>query len=279
MNKKILISLRQFWVIFSREILIWWRQRFKVFTTITQPFIWTIFFGLGLGRVINTEEIAQVLNYSGKVSYLFFIYPGMIATTVIFIAFGIGNSFVVEKESGFIKQILLTPTPILIILLGKIIAAGCIGALQGLIVNILGYFYFKDLSFTLITFPILIILGILTSSLSVLLSLFFRYHESYNALLFYIIIPTILLSGAYFPIELTPLWMIKLAQFNPFYYGIEMVKKTFFVSLSLEKDFSNLKEIILTSGPGILENILIVLFFTVVFIALASVIIKKKSFA
>lgn len=278
MKRRLLIYLQQFIVIFIREILIWWRQKFKVFTTVTQPFIWTVFFGLGLGRVIDINEIAQVLNYSGKLSYLLFIYPGMIATTVIFIAFSIGNSFVIEKERGFLKPLLLTPTPTWVITLGKIIAAGTIGALQGLIVNLLGFLYFKDIAVTFITFPILMVLGILTSSISLLLSIFFNFPESYNALLFYLVIPTILLSGAFFPIELTPLWMIKLAQFNPFYYGVEMVKKSFLASLSLERDFSNFKEIILIKGPSILENLLIVIFFIIVFNVIVNVIIRKKSF-
>jgi len=275
--KEIKSIILKVFIILVREILKWWRNKFKVFTTVTQPFIWTIFFGIGLGKIINVNEISSILNYSGPINYLIFIFPGMIGTTVIFVSFGFGHSFVEEKERGFLKPLILSPTPTWVIILGKIIASGIVGGLQGFLVNILSFFYFKDIGVTFLTLPVLIILGILSGAIGIFFAIFFKNINSYDSLLFFLVIPAILLSGAYFPIELTPLWMIKISQFNPFYYGIEMVKKTFFTSISIEKDFSNLKEILITKGFGILESVFLNLFFIILFIVLISVIIKNKS--
>jgi ABC-2 type transport system permease protein len=275
--EKIKKNFIKIFIILYIEILRWWRNKFKVFTTVTQPFIWTIFFGIGLGKIIDVKEIASILNYSGPINYLLFIFPGMIGTTVIFVSFSFGHSFVEEKEKGFLKPIILSPTPTWIIILGKILASGIVGALQGLLVNILSFIYFKDVAVTILTFPVLIILGILSGAIGIFFAIFFKNIGSYDSLLFFLVIPAILLSGAYFPIELTPIWMIKISQFNPFYYGIEMVKKVFFASLSLEKDLSNLKEILATKGFGVLETIFFNLFFIILFITLISVIIKHKS--
>ncbi len=275
--EKFKITILQIIIISYREFLKWWRNKFKVITTVIQPFIWTIFFGLGLGKIVNINEIARAINYQGEISYLLFIFPGMISTTVIFISFNFGHSFVEEKERGFLRPLILSPTPDWVIVLGKILSAGFIGALQGLIVNLLGFIYFKEISITFLTFPALLVLGILTATLGIFLGLFFKKAGSYDILLFYVIIPAILLSGAYFPVELTPLWMIRLAQFNPFYYGVETVKKVFVFSLSLEKDFSNLKELIITKGIGIFEGALYTFMFIAFFFVLINVIIKNKS--
>src|SRR5262249_34480897 len=74
---------------------------------------------------------------TGRLDYLSFMAPGILAQSVLFIAIFYGINVIWERDLGILQKLLVSPAPRTALVLGKALSAGARGLAQGVIIYML----------------------------------------------------------------------------------------------------------------------------------------------
>jgi len=205
--------------IWQREIIRYTRDKTRIISTLIQPLMFLAIFGTGL-----KETLAQG-NFG--IDFIQFMYPGIIAMTVMGVAFFSTISTVWDREFGFLKEILVAPVSRTAIAVGKTLGATTIAALQGLILLILSPFIGISIHLTtaLKLFLFMLLLAFAISGMGFFIASLMETTESFGLLIQMFIFPMFFLSGAFFPLTTVPKWMSVLSDINPLTYGVDALRK------------------------------------------------------
>lgn len=178
-----------------------------------------LIFGSGLRQTLASGNFG--------VDYLAFMYPGIIAMSVMGVAFFSTISTVWDREFGFLKEILVAPVSRTSIAIGKTLGATTIAALQTLILLIIAPLIGIKLKLFIIPqlFLLMLLLSFAIAGLGLLLASLMKTTESFGILMQVIIFPMFFLSGAFFPLTAVPFWMSVLAKINPLTYGVDGLRQ------------------------------------------------------
>nr|BFE81088.1 hypothetical protein GCM10020093_036890 [Planobispora longispora] len=88
-------------VVLHREMLRFVNDRTRMLSMLVQPVLWLFVMGTGFGT------LAQ--GAIPGIDYRTFMYPGMIAMTVIMTAMFSAGSIVWDREFGFLREMLVAP--------------------------------------------------------------------------------------------------------------------------------------------------------------------------
>src|SRR5260370_10738015 len=97
-------SLRAIYIIWYRDILRYWRDRWRLVASLAQPLLFLVVFGSGLGSALGR---GTVFGTSGGFSYIQFVFPGIFGMAILFSAIFSATSIVWDREFGFLKHILV----------------------------------------------------------------------------------------------------------------------------------------------------------------------------
>ena len=185
------------------------------------PLLFLAIFGAGFTRTIGA--------LAPGVNYIQFMYPGIIAMTVLTNSLFTGISVVADREFGFLKEILVAPIGRSGIVVGKAVGGGGVALLQALVMlvlaPILGVHLTPVLVLTLI--PIVVILSLGLSALGILIASFMQTQQGFQLLVQVLIFPLIFLAGVFFPVNNVPAWMEAISKVNPLTYGVDAIRQVF----------------------------------------------------
>jgi len=161
------------------------------------------------------------------VDFIQFMYPGIIAMSVMGVAFFSTISTVWDREFGFLKEILVAPVSRSAIAIGKTLGATTIAAIQGLILLILAPFIGVSIHLSIILplFLLMLLLSFAISGMGLLIASLMKTTESFGLLMQVLIFPMFFLSGAFFPLTAVPAWMSVLSKINPLTYGVDAFRQ------------------------------------------------------
>jgi ABC-2 type transport system permease protein len=189
----------------------------ELITRAIQPIIWLGIFGVALS---NTHGIP-----TNGVPYLAYITPGILAQSVIFVAIFFGLSILWERDMGSLQKILVTPTPRLALIWGKMLSAGIRGLCQAVIVFLFALALNIQLHLTIITMIgvlVLILLGAgFFTGLSMIIASIVKTRERFMGIGQLITLPLFFASNAIYPIEIMPTWLQIVAKVNPLSYMVD----------------------------------------------------------
>jgi ABC-2 type transport system permease protein len=207
------------YTIWEREIIRYWRDKARIISTIIQPLTFLLIFGTGLRQTLATGSLG--------VDFLKFMYPGIIAMSVMGVAFFSTISTVWDREFGFLKEILVAPVPRTSIALGKALGATTVASGQALLLLVLAPFIGITLHLVIIPKLIffMVLLAFAISGLGLLISSLLKSLESFGLIMQLLIFPMFFLSGAFFPLTAVPIWMKTLASINPLTYGVDSLRE------------------------------------------------------
>jgi len=212
---------RSVWVVAYREFLRFFGDRARMFSSFSMPILFLIIFGAGFG-----ELIGQMMP---GVDYMQFMYPGILAMTVLMTSVMSAVSIVWDREFGFLKELLVSPLNRSGILLGKATGASGIAIIQGMIMlaiaPIVGVSV--DIGTVLSLIPLLLILAISLSGLGLLIGSRMRSQQGFQLLMQLVIFPMMFLSGIFFPVSGVATWLEVLSKINPVTYGIDAIRQIF----------------------------------------------------
>ena len=93
-------QLRATWVVTRRELLRLKQDKARMVTMLLQPLLFIFVMGTGLGSIVDT---------GGDTDFRTFLYPGVLATSVLFTAAFAGISLVWDREFGFLREMMVAP--------------------------------------------------------------------------------------------------------------------------------------------------------------------------
>jgi ABC-2 type transport system permease protein len=213
------LFFRSIGVIAYREFLRFLQDKPRMLSSFAMPLLFLAIFGAGFGKLIG-----QVVP---GVDYIKFMYPGILAMTVLFTSIFSGISIVWDREFGFLKEVLVSPLSRSGVLAGKAVGAAAIAIIQGCIMLILAPILDVriDLGTVLALLPLLLVISLTLSSLGLLLGSRMRSQQGFQILMQLLIFPMVFLSGVFYPISGVATWLEVLSKINPVTYGIDAIRQ------------------------------------------------------
>ena len=149
-----------------------------------------------------------------------FIYPGVLAMSVLFTAIFSAASIVWDREFGFLREILVAPVSRGSIVIGKCLGGATIATFQGIIFLALAGFagvpYNPVLIITLI--GELLLLSFTLTAFGVMMAARIKQFQAFMALTQMLVMPLFFLSGALYPLSGLPTWLTVLTRIDPLTY-------------------------------------------------------------
>ena len=182
-----------------------------------QPILWLGIFGEALSKVRAIP--------TGNYSYLQFITPGILTQSITFVAIFYGLNIIWERDLGLLQKFLVTPTPRIALVWGKMISAGIRGLSQAVIVFLFALLLGISLNFSLFSICGVFIITMLGASvfsgLSMIIASIVKTRERFMGIGQVITLPLFFASNAIYPLDIMPRWLQIVATVNPLSYMVE----------------------------------------------------------
>jgi ABC-2 type transport system permease protein len=194
----------------QRFLRIWQQTLLPPAITMT---LYLVIFGNLIGRRIGEME-----GYS----YIEFIVPGVIMIAVITNSYAnVVSSFFGAKFQRHIEEILVSPTPNLVLLLGYLAGGVARGLLVGIVVVAVSLF-FTDLQVhnVWITASVVLLTATLFSLGGFINAIFARKFDDISIVPTFVLTPLTYLGGVFYSIDLLPPFWQKVSLANPILYMV-----------------------------------------------------------
>jgi ABC-2 type transport system permease protein len=221
-------DLRAVSIVWRRELIRFRTDRLRAVTSLVQPFLFLFVLGTGLSSLAGH-------SMPPGLSFKTFIYPGVLALSVLFTAIFSAGSIVWDREFGFLREILVAPVSRASIVIGKCLGGATIAAFQGLVFLALAGFagvpYNPLLLLTLI--GELLLLAFTLTAFGVMMAARITQFQAFMAVTQMVVMPLFFLSGALYPLSGLPGWLTVLTRIDPLTYVVGPMRQAVFSHLNL----------------------------------------------
>jgi len=211
------VNTRAAKTILVREVRVHLRDRASVISSVARSILWLVVFGGGFGAA----------RFSGlQVNYQEFLFPGVIAMSLLFTSIRSGTSVIWDREFGFMKEILVSPASRFSIMAGKVAGGAAIAVMEGTIILFIGPIFGAKLTLFKVAASIALMFFISISlvSIGLIVATVMKTFEGFQTIMTFLIMPMFFMSGALFPINTLPQWMTPIVAVNPLTYGVDALR-------------------------------------------------------
>jgi ABC-2 type transport system permease protein len=204
-------------MIWQRDLICYFRERSRLLGSISRPILWLFIFGMGL---------RPTFHGTGNLTYTEFIFPGVIAMTLLFTAIQSAISIIWDREFGFLKEVLVAPVSRASVAVGKGLSGATLALIGGLITLLFAPFIGVHLSIisSLLLIPLMFLLGFAITGVGILIAARMTSFEGFGTISNFLIMPMYFMSGAIFPPHDLPGWLMALVRINPLTYGVDLLR-------------------------------------------------------
>ncbi|MCL5277470.1 MAG: ABC transporter permease [Deltaproteobacteria bacterium] len=196
------------------------RDPTEMFTRAVQPVLWIVIFGQVFSRVRGIP--------TGKISYLSFMAPGILAQSVLFSAIFYGIAVIWERDLGIIHKLLVSPARRMSLVFGKAISSGFRGVAQVVVIYVLALVMGVGLrwqAYALIGVLFSVVLGsAIFSTFSLIVACIVKTRERFMGIGQLLTMPLFFASNAIYPLSLMPGWLQWFARLNPLTYLVDSLR-------------------------------------------------------
>lgn len=219
-------DVRAVQMVWRRELIRFSRNRLRIITSLVQPVLFLFVLGTGLASLVGH-------NFGGGTTFRTFMFPGVLAMTVLFTSIFSSVSIVWDREFGFLREMLVAPVRRGALVVGKCLGGATVATLQGLIMLALAGLvhvpYTPGLIFTLVGEMVLAAFTI--TALGTALASRMAQVESFQVVMQFVVLPLFFLSGALFPLRSLPTWLAVLTKFDPLAYIVDPMRRAIFADV------------------------------------------------
>lgn len=209
----------QFVGLYYRELARVYRSPFILLVTVVQPFMWLAFFGSTFANA--PPSFLEGLFHTS--SYVAFLLPGVLSTSMLSVGMFGSMSTIQDKRLGYMKRILLTPTPKGIVFLAKALGSTTRGLIQIPVMAGAALAFGVPLP----TSPLLwgawalglFLLGLGFAEMFMAITAPSTDWQTPGAVANFITMPLMFSSQALFPSTNFPWWMLAISRVNPISYS------------------------------------------------------------
>ncbi len=216
-------NLSGVYIIWYRDVLRYWRDRARLVSSLGQPLLFLVVFGSGLSASLGTGLTAEL----GNVSYVRFLFPGIVAMAVLFTAVFSAISIVWDREFGFLREVLVAPLSRPAVVLGKALGGSTVAMFQGAILLVLAPILGVSLDPLAVIelLALMFLTALALTALGILIAARLQSMEAFQMLMNFLIMPMFFLSGAFFPLRRLPAWMSVITRLDPVAYGVDPMRR------------------------------------------------------
>ncbi|MEU2336040.1 ABC transporter permease [Streptomyces sp. NPDC013172] len=212
-------ELRAVHALVHRDLLRLSVQRVHTALMLVQPVLYLFVLGGGLAALIPHASLG--------VGYQTYLFPGMLMMTVQAPAVIVGIRLITDRQSGYLRELLMAPVSRPTLLLGCCAGGTVVSTVQGAVLLALGGAVGLPYDPLLL---VLLLAGLTLASftvtaLSLLLAVSIARPEIFQMLLGLVMMPLLFLSGGFFPPANLPGWARTVAAVNPLAYGVDLLRR------------------------------------------------------
>lgn len=219
-------DLRGVRVVWQRELVRFFRDRVRIVTSLAQPVLFLFIMGTGLSPLVQTG--------GEKFDFRTFMFPGVVAMTVLFTAIFSAISIVWDREFGFLREMLVAPVSRGSLVVGKCLGGATVATFQGAIMLTLAGFvhvpYSPALMATLVAE--MAITAFALTAFGIVLAARMQQVQSFQVVVQFFVLPLFFLSGAVFPLTRLPAWLRALTRIDPLSYAVDAMRRAVFAHVS-----------------------------------------------
>ncbi len=214
--------------------VVWWRDmvRFvddpmRIAMWLIQPLLYLFVLGAGLQTLSAASTEGVDLNT--------FMFPGILCMAMWFSAMFSAASLVMDREVGFLREMMVAPVRRSSIVVGKCLGGTTVAAIQGVIVLALAGLVDVpyDPVLLLAMFGLQLLIAFAVTAFGMMVATSFKQAQTFNSVMQVLVFPIIFLSGALYPVSGLPTWLGVLNRLNPLTYAVDPLRRLVFDRLDI----------------------------------------------
>jgi ABC-2 type transport system permease protein len=203
------------WLIFQRQWLLTWRTPVAVAFGLAQPVTYLVLFAPILKLALSAEGVTSYAQ-------AFRVYvPGLLTVMAVIGGMAGGYGLLADIRSGVIERVRVTPMHRLALVLGRVLRDMTKVLFDAALITVLAlpFGLRVGLGGLVLAFLLLAILSLMSASFGYALAMWVRSEGTLGRVILTLANPIMLLAGVLLPLTLAPLWMVRVARWNPFYWA------------------------------------------------------------
>jgi ABC-2 type transport system permease protein len=219
------MNYREQWIAFATLVV----KEVRRFTRIWQQTLLPAAITIVLYFIIFGSLIGPRIGEMAGFSYMEFVVPGLIMLSVITNSFGnVVSSFYGNKFAGSIEELLVSPMPNYLILLGYVVGGIARGLAVGVIVTLLSLF-FTDLNIQhpMVTISVVVLTAILFSLAGLVNAVYAENFDDISIIPTFVLTPLTYLGGVFYSMNLLPEFWQGVSKLNPVLYMVNAFRYGF----------------------------------------------------
>jgi ABC-2 type transport system permease protein len=219
-------ELRTTGMVWLRELIRFERTRTRILSGLIQPILFLIVLGYGMSGLVGT---------TAGFDFKKFMFPGIMAMSVVTTAIFSGMSIVWDREFGFLREMLVAPTSRASLALGKTAGGASVAAVQGTIMLVLAPLIGVHLTALLVLeiIGLELLMAVALTAFGVFVASHIERMEGFQVVMQMLLFPMIFLSGALFPLNSLPGWLTVLTRINPLTYAVAPLRQVVFAAQNM----------------------------------------------
>jgi ABC-2 type transport system permease protein len=209
-------ELRGIYTLWLREVKKFVREKPRLINAFCQPLLWLFIFGTGMRFSAGISGV----------NYQEFIFPGLVCQAMLFTAMFLGVSVIWDREFGFLKEILVSPVSRSSIFLGKMLGVSTDVMIQGIVIFPFAFLIGARMNVVIFlqALPIMLLITFGLVCIGLMFASLLKSFEGFGLIQTFINLPMFFLSGALFPLNNVPEWLLWVSYCNPLTYGVDALR-------------------------------------------------------
>jgi len=214
-------ELRTVGMVWKRELIRFARTRTRILSSFIQPILFLFVLGYGMSNLVGT---------TGGFDFKKFVFPGIVAMSVVMTAMFSAISIVWDREFGFLREMVVAPVSRTALVVGKTLGGATIATIQGTVMlalaPLIGVHLTVLVVIAVIGLELLMAVGMTT--FGVFIASRIQRMEGFQVVMQLLLFPMLFLSGALFPLKGLPTWLDVITRLNPLTYAVDPLRHVVF---------------------------------------------------
>lgn len=216
-------EVRTVGMVWERELIRFARTRTRILSSFVQPVLFLFVLGYGMSTLVGT---------TGGFTFKKFVFPGIVAMSVVMTAIFSAISIVWDREFGFLREMVVAPVSRASLVVGKALGGATIATGQGTIMlalaPLIGVHLTVALVLEVVGLELLMAAGMTTFGVFVASRI--QRIEGFQVVMQLLLFPMLFLSGALFPLKGLPTWLAVITRINPLTYAVDPLRRVVFAA-------------------------------------------------